>query len=120
MNNEKRYDRSMALPARPDTEDPPNLARGLYVIGPTYGRRTKIFMIKQVIRSRSIGGSDRKMRHILIFDDHPDSLRLVFAGRAIRDRHFSVLPRVNLWELIIVSILTIVGLSRHILAVALR
>ena len=111
MKNEKRYNRSMALPVRSDTEDPPNLARGLYVIGRAHGRRSKIFMIKQVIRSRSIGGADKKMRHILIFDDHPDSLRLVFAGRAIRHRHFSVLPRVNLWELIIVSTLTIVGLA---------
>jgi hypothetical protein len=26
--------------------------------------------------------ADKKMRCILIFDDHPDSLRLVFGGRA--------------------------------------
>lgn len=46
------------------------------------------------------------MRNILIFDDHPDSLRLVFGRRANQHVHLSAPQRVISWELILASIVT--------------
>jgi len=40
-------------------------------------RAQKIFVIKQSRRLRSTNGADKTIRSILIFDNHPDSLRLV-------------------------------------------
>jgi hypothetical protein len=69
-------------------------------------RRKRLFIIKQVSRS----GTDKKIRRVLIFDNHPDSLRLVFEGGAIAHRELPKSRHVSSWELIIVSILTIGGL----------
>lgn len=60
-------------------------------------------MIKQVRRLESTTGTHKKIRCILIFDNHPDSLRLVF--RANPHIHLSAPERVISWELILVSIL---------------
>ena len=46
------------------------------------------------------------MRRILIFDDHPDSLRLVFGPRADRHLNFSEPVRTNLWAFVLVAALT--------------
>ena len=48
----------------------------------------------------------KKTRRILIFDDHPDSLRLVF-GRRPNPHVYLSAPRVISWELILASIVTI-------------
>ena len=50
------------------------------------------------------------MRRILIFDDHPDSLRLVFGGGANPHIDLSAPQRVSSWELVLVSILIMVAL----------
>jgi hypothetical protein len=68
-------------------------------------RRKKLFIIKQVG-----SGTDEKIRRVLIFDNHPDSLRLVFEGGAISHHDLPKSRHVSSWELIIVSILTIGGL----------
>jgi len=74
-------------------------------------RRTrKIFVINQARRLASINGTKKKLRRILIFDDHPDSLRLVFEGGASRHDDLSVPPRATSWDLILVSILAMVAL----------
>ena len=62
-------------------------------------------MIKQVRRLESTTGTQKKIRRILIFDNHPDSLRLVFGRRANPHIHLSAPERVISWELILVSIL---------------
>jgi hypothetical protein len=73
-------------------------------------RRTrKIFIIKQARRLASTNGAEKKLRRILIFDDHPDSLRLVFGPGASRYDDLSVSPRVTSWDFILVSILAVVA-----------
>jgi hypothetical protein len=69
-------------------------------------RRKRLFIIKQVKRS----GTDKKIRRVLIFDNHPDSLRLVFEGGAISHHELPKSRHVSSWELIVVSILIIGGL----------
>jgi len=73
-------------------------------------RRTrKIFIIKQARRLAPTNGTEKKFRRILIFDDHPDSLRLVFGPGASRHDDLSVPPRATSWDFILVSILAIVA-----------
>jgi hypothetical protein len=67
-------------------------------------------VIKQVRRLKSTTGTHKKIRRILIFDNHPDSLRLVFGCRANPHIHLSAPESVISWELILVSILTMVAL----------
>ena len=69
-------------------------------------RVRKIFVIKQEIHLPQARDADKRMRRILIFDDHPDSLRLVFGPRANPHVHLSALQRVFSWELILASIVT--------------
>jgi hypothetical protein len=69
-------------------------------------RARKIFVIKQVQRLPATTAARKKIQRILIFDDHPDSLRLVLEGGANPHRDLSLPQRVSSWELILVSILT--------------
>ena len=73
-------------------------------------RARKIFIIKQARRLASTNGIQKKLRRILIFDDHPDSLRLVFERGASRHDDLTVPPRATSWDLILVSILAMVAL----------
>jgi hypothetical protein len=82
------------------------VARTSSGIGQPGLRRKRLFIIKQVRRS----GTDKKIRRVLIFDNHPDSLRLVFEGGAISHHELPKSRHVSSWELIIVSILIIGGL----------
>jgi hypothetical protein len=79
------------------------------------GTRTKrIFIIKQAIQlppTNSTAG--KKVQHVLIFDDHPESLRLVF-GSTTPKLDFSPLPNANSWHLVLLSIL-VVGLVTAVL-----
>src|SRR5438132_14200651 len=75
----------MALPrsfVRPSAEDQLSLARTFSLPGQRSGRARRIFVIKKTSRLRSTNGVDKKIRRILIFDNHPESLRLVFEGRS--------------------------------------
>jgi len=74
------------------------------------GRTRKIFIIKQTSRLPSTNAAGSKIRRILIFDNHPDSLRLVFGERANPDVDLSVPQRASSWELVFVSILTMSAL----------
>src|SRR5436309_2203518 len=58
------------------------------------GRRTKrIFIIKQAAQLPATNSAEgRKVQHVLIFDDHPESLRLVF-GSATPKLELSRPPR---------------------------
>ena len=102
----------MALPTlfvRRITEGQLNLARTSS--GDRQRSRTrKIFIIKKTSRLPSTNAAGKKIRRILIFDNHPDSLRLLFGERTNPYVDLSVPQRVSSWELIVVSILTMSAL----------
>jgi hypothetical protein len=113
MKREPPHNRGMALPAqfvRPSDDDQPNLVPGFSVTEQRSGRTRKIFVIKKTSRLPSTHAAGKKIRRILIFDNHPESLRLVFGRRLHPDIDLSRPQRVSSWELIIVSIVTIGGL----------
>jgi hypothetical protein len=64
----------------------------------------KIFVIKQEIHVPQARDAHQRMRNILIFDDHPDSLRLVFGSP--QPTHLSASQPMIWWELALASILT--------------
>jgi len=90
------------------------LARAFSVSGQPGIRAKKIFVIKRSSRPFDFrsgqplpaNAARKKIRRILIFDDHPDSLRLVFGRRVNPHAHLSAPPPANSWELILVSMLT--------------
>lgn len=94
----------------PGTDDQLNLRRSFSLPGKRHSRTRKIFVIKKTSRLRSTNGAGQKIRRILIFDNHPESLRLVFGHRLHHDVDLSRPERVSSWELIIVCLLTVVGL----------
>src|SRR5436853_1488278 len=67
--------------------------------------RKKIFVIKQTSRLPSTSAPSGKIQRILIFDNHPDSLRLVHE-RGGRDLDVDLLapPRDNWLEIMLVSV----------------
>ncbi len=73
-------------------------------------RTRKIFIIKKTSRLPSTNAAGKKIRRILIFDNHPDSLRLIFGERTNPYVDLSVPQRVSSWQLIVVSILTMSAL----------
>jgi hypothetical protein len=85
----------------------PDLFRLPSVSGQSVARARKIFVIKQTRRLPATNAAaGKKMQRILIFDNHPDSLRLVCRAGAKSHGDLSVLQPVSSWELILVSILT--------------
>jgi hypothetical protein len=126
MKRKSFQHRQVSFPApfvRPIANHQPNLARPFPVSRPPGIRAKKIFVIKQSSRPFDFrsgqalaapNAARKKIRHILIFDDHPDSLRLVFgrranpSGRRVNPHvHLSAPPRASSWELILVSMLTV-------------
>jgi hypothetical protein len=100
---------AMPFPAplvRPIAHGHPNLTRLSFANGQSGPHPRKIFVIKQSRRLRSTNGADKKMQRILIFDNHPDTLRLVFGNGANPHGDLSAPPPARSWELILVSILT--------------
>lgn len=85
----------------PIADRQPNLARGFFVNGQRNLRARKIFLIEQTTCAR------KKIRRVLILDNHPDSLRLVLGGGANPHDDLSEPHRVSSWDLIIVSTLTV-------------
>ncbi len=110
----ERFDyRRMELPVsfvRPDADDRLNFRRSFPPLGEHRGQTRKIFVVKKTSRLPSTSAAGKKIRRILIFDDHPDSLRLVFGRRPLSDVDLSRSPRISSWELIVVSLVTLVGL----------
>src|SRR4029077_5574977 len=75
-------------------------------LGRQPGTGTKrFFIIKQAIQLPPTNSTEsRTVQHVLIFDDHPESLRLVL-GIATPEIDLSRPPRASLWSLILLSIL---------------
>jgi hypothetical protein len=113
MKREPPHNRGTTQPAefvRPSADDQLNLAPDFSATPQRRGRTKKIFVIKETSRLPSIHSAGKKIQRILIFDNHPESLRLVFGRRLHPDVDLSRPQRVSSWELIIVSIVTIGGL----------
>jgi hypothetical protein len=85
MKREWFDDRQRNLPVsfvRPNGDDPLSFRRSFSLPGKRPRQTRKIFVIKKISRMQSKNAADRKVRRILIFDNHPDSLRLVFGRRS--------------------------------------
>jgi hypothetical protein len=96
---------------RPKADNQFNAAPDFSVTRQQHGQRRKVSVIKQVIRVPSTNGKGKKIRRILIFDNHPDSLRLV--SGSLPHYPYVDLPRpqrIGFWELVIASVLMIAGL----------
>jgi hypothetical protein len=105
MKRESSRYRAMPFPARivkPINKLNSNLPSANELSGP---RARKIFVIQQAIHVLQANNSRKTIRRILIFDNHPDSLGLVFGYRANRPVHPSSPQRVNPWELILALML---------------
>jgi hypothetical protein len=95
---------------RPSIDHQPN-PFGLASASEQRGLRSKkIFVVKQVSRLESATGTHKKIQRIQIFDNHPDSLRLVLAGGASPDHDLSESQRVSSWELVLGSMLIMAAL----------
>jgi hypothetical protein len=99
-----RY-RALPFPApsvRPAANRQPDPAHRASANGQRYLRPRNIFVIRQA-RWLSAG---KKIRRVLIFDNHPDSLRLVLGDDA--NPHVDLAQRQarSPWELVVASILT--------------
>jgi hypothetical protein len=74
------------------------------------GGARKIFVVKQTSHLPATNAAPGKtVRHILIFDDHPDSLRLVFGRRGASHVRLSDPQRSTSWGVALLWIL-VVGL----------
>src|SRR2546423_2071193 len=74
----------------------------------------RFFIIKRATQLPPTNSAEsRTVQHVLIFDDHPESLHLVF-GSATPEIDLSRPPRASLWSLILLSIL-VMGLLTAIL-----
>lgn len=119
MKRKSFQHRQMSFPApfvRPIANHQPNLARPVPVSRRPGIRAKKIFVIKESSRplgSRSgqalpaTNAARKRIQHILIFDDHPDSLRLVLGRRVNPQAHLSAPPAAGSWELILASMVTV-------------
>jgi hypothetical protein len=113
MKRERPHYRGTTLPAefvRPGSSDQLNFAQGVSVTGQRAARPRKIFVIKKTSRLPSANAAGKKIRRILIFDNHPESLRLVFGRRSHPNVDLSRPERISSWELLIVSTVAIAGL----------
>jgi hypothetical protein len=79
----------------------------------------KIFVIRQTIRPfdsrsgqdlHSTHAAGKTIRRILVFDDHPDSLRLVLGSRVRPQVNRSVPQRENWWDFIVASLLILTAM----------
>lgn len=83
---------------RPATEGKPDLAHLSAARAQRNLGARKIFVIKQRRRLDSITGASKTIQCILIFDDHPDSLRLVFGRRARRQVNPTAPQSARCWD----------------------
>jgi hypothetical protein len=85
----------------------PKLFRSPSAIDHSGVRGRKIFVIKKVQRLPATSTAGKKIQRILIFDNHPASLRLVFDCRADSRVHLSDSQRITssgialLWILVV-------------------
>ena len=74
-------------------------------------RKRKLFVFTKTSRLPTTeGGPGRQIHRILIFDDHPDSLRLILGGSACAEVSRSAQKRVRARSLILPALALIVAL----------
>jgi hypothetical protein len=73
--------------------------------GQRHRRTRKIFIIKQLRRLPAANETDRNIQRVLMFDNHPDTIRLLFGSRANRHVDLAASERVSFWDLTLVSVL---------------
>jgi hypothetical protein len=76
---------------------------------PTGQRGRKVFVIKQTISRRGASGGTAKICRILVFDNHPDSLRLAIREHADVPID-SAKTSAGSWHVLIVSLIAAGGL----------
>src|SRR5260370_40231356 len=102
MERENSQNRGMPLSwqfVRPSSDSRNlRLPRDLALGGRARCGARKIFVVKQTTHLPATNAAAGKtVRRILIFDNHPDSLRLVFGGRAGTHVHLSDPQRPTSW-----------------------
>src|SRR6476660_7201124 len=95
-----------SLPQLPVADHQPDLAGRARANGQGGLRSRRIFVIEQVRRLESTT-HDAKERRILIFDDYPESLRLLLEHCSTPPPKLSAPEPVISWEVVLASILTI-------------
>src|SRR5437868_2522044 len=112
MKREHFHGRRMYFPTsyiRPITNRQPSFARDSAPSGQPPVREKMVFIIRQTTSFLpTTSDAAKNVQHILIFDDHPDSLRLVLGEPAKPYANHAVARHVTSWVLLC-SIL-IVGL----------
>jgi hypothetical protein len=83
------------------------------VVGLAWGQKDFLSFKQAVQLQPTSSAGSRTVQHVLIFDDHPESLRLVFGGAAAQV-DLSRPPRASSRHLVLLSIL-IMGLLSAIL-----
>ena len=85
----------------PVTNREPSFARGSFPNGQPRVRAKRIFIVRQARPfSPTNSAAGKNVQHILIFDDHPDSLRLVLGEPASPDVDRAVARHVTSWVLL--------------------
>jgi hypothetical protein len=69
----------------------------------------KLFIVKRTSRLTETNGPVRTVRHILVFDDHPDSLRLILGPSASPQPFPGSGGRDILWDFILPGITILAG-----------
>jgi hypothetical protein len=90
-----------ARPARPDTTPDALVHRFPLASGQSRIRVRRIFVIKRASLLPATNTQGKTIQRILIFDDHPASLRLVFGRRTSSQVGWTAPPSAKGWELLL-------------------
>src|SRR6266403_1087440 len=111
MKRKSSHHRRIVFPpsfVRPITNPQRSLARDPSPSGQPGVHAKRIFIIRQATQLPPTNSAEAKnAQHILIFDDHPESLRLVFGCRANPSLDSSPPVHVSSWAFVIAGIVTI-------------
>jgi hypothetical protein len=110
MKMKNSRDRALSFPTRlfGTTDDHhPNSFGQPSASGPRGGHPKMIFIIRQTRALPATNASRKKMRRVLIFDNHPATLRLLFGRRTDPHVDLSAPQRASARELILILMLMV-------------
>jgi len=113
MKRKSFRNRVMAFPApfvRPIAGRQPDLAQRSSANGLRRSQMRKIFVIKQVSWLPATNAAGRKIQRVLIFDNHPESLRLVLGRGATPCVDLFDRPHRSPWGLVTVWMIALIAL----------